>query len=84
MSIATIQDLIKSGARTARAACRCGRDETLDLPSLAAAHGETTQFMYIRGRLVCRGCGARGQVTTSVEYPITMGLGQVSNQGVSR
>jgi hypothetical protein len=84
MSLATLQDLIKAGARTARAACRCGRTETLDLPALAAAHGELTTFMNVRDRLVCRGCGARGQVTTSVEYPITMGLGNVSTRGGAR
>jgi hypothetical protein len=84
MSLATLQDLIKAGARTASAACRCGRAETLDLPALAAAHGETTPFMNVRDRLVCRGCGARGQVTTTVEYPTTMSLGQVNARGGSK
>jgi hypothetical protein len=84
MSLATLQDLIKSGARTASAACRCGRGETLDLPALAAAHGGTTAFMNVRDRLVCRGCGARGQMTTTVEYPVTMGLGNIDARGGAR
>lgn len=84
MSLATLKDLISSGAKAARASCHCGRTETLDLPALAAAHSEMMAFMHIRDRLKCKGCGARGQVTTTVEYPFTQPSGQISSHGVSR
>lgn len=84
MSIATLADLIAAGGKTAQAFCVCGRRETLDLPAIAATHGDATLFMDIRARLTCRGCGARGQVTTTVSYPFAMGPGAVSNHGVSR
>jgi hypothetical protein len=84
MSIATLKNLLDSGARTASAACRCGRVETLDLPALAAAQGADTTFVELRGRLKCRGCGARGQVTTTVEYPMQSSIGVVSNHGGAR
>jgi hypothetical protein len=83
-AIATLHDLIAAGARTAQAFCACGRIETLDLPALAATHGEATLFMDIRARLTCRGCGARGQVTTTVSYPFAMGPGAVAGHGVSK
>jgi hypothetical protein len=84
MSIATLQDILDAGARTASAACRCGRVETLDLPALAAAQGAETTFVELRGRLVCKGCGARGQVTTAIDYPMQRDIGVVSNHGGAR
>ena len=84
MSLATLADLIGAGARTAQAYCACGRIETLDLPALAAAHGASTIFMDVRARLLCTGCGSRGQATTTIDYPFAQGLGQVSNHGASK
>jgi hypothetical protein len=84
MSLATLADLMSAGAKTAQAYCACGRIETLDLPALSAAHGSATIFIDIRARLRCSGCGSRGQATTTIDYPFTKGLGQVSNHGVSK
>jgi hypothetical protein len=81
--IATLVDLIAAGARTARVYCNCGRTETTDLMSMRATVAETTPWTDVRARMVCKGCGARGQVTTSIEYPFGVS-GQVSNHGVSK
>ena len=81
--IATLADLITGGARTARVYCNCGRSETADLMAMRASVGDTTPWIDIRARMVCRGCGAKGQVTTTIEYPFGV-EGQVSNHGVSR
>ena len=81
--IATLADLIAAGARTARVYCNCGRSETADLMGMRATGGEATPWGDVRARMVCKGCGARGQVTTSIEYPFVV-AGQVSNHGVSR
>jgi hypothetical protein len=78
---ASIRDLTAAGARTAQAYCFCGRVETLDLLSLSAAHGESAIFTDIRARLRCSGCGKRGQVTTTIDYPFAMGPGAVARHG---
>lgn len=81
--IATLADLIAAGARTARVYCVCSRSETADLMSMRANVPDATPWTDIRARMVCKGCGARGQVTTTIEYPFGVS-GQVSNHGVSR
>ncbi len=82
-TIATLADLIAAGARTARVYCVCGRAETADLMSMRAGVPDATPWTDVRARMVCKGCGARGQVTTSIEYPFAI-TGHVSNHGVSR
>ena len=84
MSLATLADLIGAGAKPAQAYCACGRIEPLDLPALSAAHGSSMIFIDIRARLRCRGCGSKGQATTTIDYPFTAGFGQVSNHGASK
>jgi hypothetical protein len=42
---------------------RCGHAVSLDIPALAASHGDTP-FVEIARRLVCRECGSRGAMLT--------------------
>lgn len=81
--IATLADLIAGGAKTARVYCFCGRSETADLMGMRASVGDTTPWTDIRARMVCKGCGAKGPVTTTIEYPFAIS-GHVSNHGVSK
>lgn len=81
--IATLADLIAVGAKTARVYCFCGRSKTADLMKMCATVAETTPWTAVRARMVCKGCGAKGQVTTTIEYPFSIS-GHVSNHGVSQ
>ncbi|MCA3264969.1 MAG: hypothetical protein ING19_02775 [Azospirillum sp.] len=78
--IATLADLIAAGARTARVYCVCGRSETANLMSMRAGVPDVMPWVEIRTRMVCKGCGAKGQVTTTIEYPFAV-KGQVSHHG---
>jgi hypothetical protein len=73
--IATLGELLESGYRTARAQCRCGHGEILDLAPLAAARGAGSFWVDCRAELVCRGCGARGQIDATLDAPVGQGAG---------
>lgn len=68
--IATLAELMDSGVNTAQAICRCGHRATIDLAPLAAASGSGTYWIDCRAALVCRGCGARGQMTATLDPPV--------------
>lgn len=68
--IATLGNLMKSGVRTAQAVCRCGHRMTIDLAPLVAASGAGTLWVDCRANLVCRGCGARGQIDATLDAPV--------------
>ncbi len=71
--IETLGALMESGVRTAQAVCRCGHTETIDLAPLAAANGAGAFWVDCRANLVCRGCGARGQMMAVLDSPVDPG-----------
>jgi hypothetical protein len=68
--IATLGELLETGFRTAQAVCRCGHTETIDLAPLAVASGARAYWVDCRANLVCRGCGARGQIDATLDAPV--------------
>jgi len=82
--IETLGALMESGVRTAQAVCRCGHTETIDLAPLAAASGEGAYCVDCRANLMCRGCGARGQIDATLDTPVaSAGIGKVRQGGRS-
>ncbi len=80
--IATLGALMESGVRTAQAVCRCGHRMTIDLAPLAAALGEGEFWVDCRANLICRGCGARGQIDATLDVPIAVaGIEKVRQGG---
>jgi len=77
--IATLGELLETGFRTAQAVCRCGHIETIDLAPLAAANGAGAFWVDCRANLICRGCGARGQIAATLDVPVAAaGIGSRS------
>lgn len=68
--IETLGALLATGFRTAQAVCRCGHRMTIDLTPLAAALGDGEFWVDCRANLVCRGCGARGQIAATLDAPV--------------